>query len=106
MDKETVQRIKNNPKYQELVQTRSKYAWKLAIFVFVMYYGFILLLAYKPEVLGASISGGVTTWGIPVGIAIIVISVAITGIYTKKANRDFDKLNNEIKQELKEELNA
>ena len=105
MDMETVNRIKSNPKYQQLVQTRSKFAWKLAIFVFIMYYGFILLLAYKPEVLGTSISGGVTTWGIPVGLLIIFISVIITGVYTKKANSEFDKLTNEIKQELKEEAN-
>lgn len=106
MDKEMIQRIKNNPKYQELVSTRSKFAWKLAIMVFIVYYGFILLLAYMPEVLGTSISGGVTTWGIPVGVAIIVFSVVITGVYTKKANTEFDKLTKEIKQELKEEVNA
>ncbi|MGM0533933.1 MAG: DUF485 domain-containing protein [Campylobacterota bacterium] len=106
MDKETVQRIKNSPKYKELVQTRSKFAWKLAAFIFVMYYGFILLLAYKPEVLGASLTGGVTTVGIPVGLAIIIISFITTGIYTKKANRDFDKLTREIKSELKEAENA
>ncbi|MGM0623149.1 MAG: DUF485 domain-containing protein [Campylobacterota bacterium] len=106
MDKETIERIKNNPKYQKLVKTRSKFAWKLASFVFVMYYGFILLLAYKPEVLGTSITGGVTTWGIVVGVAIIFISFIITGIYTKRANSEFDSWTKEIKQELKEELNA
>ena len=106
MDMETVNRIKSNPKYQKLVKTRSKFAWKLAIFVFVMYYGFILLLAYKPEILGASIGSGVITVGIPVGIAIIVISIITTGIYTKRANSEFDRLTAQIKQELKESENA
>jgi uncharacterized membrane protein (DUF485 family) len=106
MENKTVQQIKNSPKYKELVQTRTRFAWTLAAFVFVMYYGFVLLLAYKPEVLGASLSGGVTTVGIPVGLAIIIISFIITGIYTKKANRDFDKLTKEIKEELKEAENA
>jgi len=106
MDIETINRIKSNPKYQKLVATRSKFVWKLAIFVFVMYYGFILLLAYLPEVLGASIGSGVMTVGIFVGIAIIVISVITTGIYTKRANSEFDKLTAEIKKELKESENV
>lgn len=105
MDMETIKRIKSNPKYQKLVKTRSKFAWKLAIFVFVMYYGFILLLAYKPEILGTSL-GGVVTVGIPVGVAIIVISIITTGIYTKRANSEFDSLTAQIKQELKESENV
>ena len=103
MEKDMVQKVKNNPKYQELVQTRSKFAWTLAIFVFIMYYGFVLLLAYKPAILGASLSGGVTTVGIPVGLAIIIISFAVTGIYTKKANSDFDRLTQQIKEDVKKE---
>ena len=102
MDMETINHIKNNPKYQKLVKTRSRFVWKLAIFIFVMYYGFILLLAYRPDILGSSISGGVVTWGIPVGLIVIILSVVTTGIYTKKANSEFDRLTQQIKDDLKE----
>jgi uncharacterized membrane protein (DUF485 family) len=47
MNKELVDRIKNNPKYTELVSKRSSFAAKLAIFMLVIYYGFILVIAFN-----------------------------------------------------------
>ena len=69
----------------------------------VVYYAFILLIAFSPETLGAKINAdGMATWGIPVGIAIIIFAFALTGIYVKRANREFDGLLNDVKKELKE----
>lgn len=103
MDKATIERIKNNPKYQELVSKRSSFAWTLTIIMLVVYYAFILLIAFRPETLGAKISpDGMATWGIPVGIAIIVFAFAMTGIYVKRANSEFDGLLNDVKSDLKE----
>lgn len=103
MTKETVEQIKNNPKYQELVTKRSKFGWTLSIIILVVYYAFILLIAFSPETLGAKISpDGMATWGIPVGIAIIIFAFALTGIYVKRANSEFDGLLDDVKNELKE----
>ena len=98
MDQATIEKIRNNPKYQKLVKERSSFAWKLTITMLVVYYAFILIIAFSPATLGASM-GGVTTVGIPVGIAIIVFSFAITGVYVKRANGEFDQLTQEIKEE-------
>ena len=98
MDQATIEKIRNNPKYQKLVKERSSFAWKLTITMLVVYYAFILTIAFSPATLGASM-GGVTTVGIPVGIAIIVFSFAITGVYVKRANGEFDQLTQEIKEE-------
>ena len=49
MNKELVDRIKNNPKYKELVSKRSSFAVKLAVFVLVVYYGFVLTIAFNKE---------------------------------------------------------
>ena len=46
MDNELVKRIKANPKYAELVSKRGSFAAKLAIFMLVIYYGFILVIAF------------------------------------------------------------
>lgn len=106
MTKEEVQAIKNNPKYQKLVSTRSKFAWTLTLIVLVVYYAYILLIAFSPETLGAKISpDGMTTWGIPVGITIIVFAFAMTGIYIRRANGEFDGILNELKSDLKKEMN-
>jgi uncharacterized membrane protein (DUF485 family) len=102
MEKNIVEKVKNNPKFHKLVKERSAFAWKLAISMLVVYYAFILTIAFSPETLGTSM-GGVTTVGIPVGIAIIFFAFAITGIYVKRANTEFDQLTAEIKREAKSE---
>lgn len=100
MDKMLVEKIKANPKYQELIAKRSSFALKLTIIMLVMYYAFILVIAFDKSLLGVSLSGGVTTVGIPVGVLIIVISFALTGIYTNRANGEFDDLTNAIKKDV------
>ena len=44
----------------------------------------------------------VTTIGIPIGMIIIVFAFILTGIYTKRANGEFDDLSNKIKNTMKE----
>ncbi|HGZ70346.1 MAG TPA: DUF485 domain-containing protein [Nitratifractor sp.] len=103
MTKEMIDKIHNNPKYKELVGKRRKFAWQLTILILVVYYTFILLIAFSPETLGTKISpDGVATWGIPVGIAILLFAFALTGIYIKRANSEFDPLVEEVKKEIKD----
>lgn len=103
MNKELVEKIKNNPDYQELVSKRSGFAIKLSISMLVVYFTFILTIAFNPSALGTPLSpDSVTTIGIPVGIAVIIFAFILTGIYTKRANGEFDDLNNKIKEAVKE----
>ena len=102
MTKEQVEQVKNNPKYQKLVRERSKFAWTLSLIMLVVYYAFIMTIAFKPELLGAKIGSGVMTIGIPVGIAIIFISFILAGIYVRRANGEFDELTKEVREELGE----
>ena len=70
----------------------------------VVYFTFILTIAFNPSALGTPISSdSVTTIGIPIGIAIIIFAFILTGIYTKRANGEFDDLSNKIKQAIKED---
>ena len=104
MTQELVDKIKNNPDYQELVSKRSSFAIKLSISMLVVYFTFILTIAFSPATLGTPISSdSVTTIGIPIGIIIIIFAFILTGIYTKRANSEFDDLNNKIKQAIKED---
>jgi len=101
MTKEQVLEIKNNPKYQKLVGTRKRFAWTLTIIMLVVYYTFILLIAFSPETLGAKVSpDAMMTVGIPVGLAIIVFSFIMTGIYVRRANGEFDGLLNDLKNDI------
>ena len=104
MNQELVDKIKNNPDYQELVSKRSSFSIKLSVAMLVVYFTFILTIAFSPETLGTPLSSdSVTTVGIPIGIAIIIFAFVLTGIYTKRANTEFDDLSNKIKQAIKED---
>jgi len=104
MNKELVDKIKNNPDYQELISKRSGFAIKLSIAMLVVYFTFILTIAFNPSALGTPLgTDTVTTIGIPIGIAIIIFAFVLTGIYTKRANSEFDDLTNKIKQSIKED---
>jgi len=100
MTKEQIAQVKNNPKYQKLVSERSKFAWTLSIIMLVVYYAFIMTIAFSPETLGTKIGSGVMTIGIPVGIAIIFISFILAGLYVRRANGEFDQLTKEVREEL------
>ena len=94
-----VERIQRNPKYQQLKRTRSRYGWTLAILMLVVYYGYIGLIAFDQEFLAKPMGAGVTTIGIPIGMAVIVFSIVITGLYVRRANGEFDRLTREIIEE-------
>ena len=101
MSQHIYDKVRANPKFAELVQKRSSFAWKLAIIMLVVYYAFILVIAFSPSLLATKIGDGVTTLGIPVGIGVILIAFVLTGIYTQRANGEFDDLTNQIKEELR-----
>lgn len=104
MKKEVIEKIKNDPNYQELVAKRTGFSIKLTIAMLVVYFAFILTIAFDPSVLGAKISAdSVTTIGIPIGMIVIVFAFILTGIYTKRANGEFDDLSNKIKNAVKED---
>ncbi len=104
MTEELVNRIENNPKYQELITKKSSFSIKLGIFVLVMFYAYILTIAFNKEVLATKIGDGLTTIAFPLALAILVISFITTVIYVKRANGEFDDLTNEIKEDVKELL--
>ena len=103
MSQNVYDRVKANPKFAELVQKRSAFAWKLAIIMLVVYYAFILVIAFSPTTFAIKIGAGVTTLGIPVGIGVIIIAFVLTGVYTQRANGEFDDLTNQIKDEVRGE---
>jgi len=103
MSQNVYDRVKANPKYTELVHKRSSFAWTLSIIMLVVYYAFILVIAFSPATFGQRIGSGVTTVGIPVGFGIIILAFVLTGIYTKRANGEFDELTAQIKEEARSE---
>ena len=87
-----LQRVVSNPKYQELKAKRSSFGWTLTWAMMIVYYGFILLVAFNKEFLSQKLGAGVMTIGVPIGFGVIVFTVIITIIYVKRANSEYDDL--------------
>jgi uncharacterized membrane protein (DUF485 family) len=100
MQTDLVGRIRQNPKYAELVEKRSRFSKTLAIIMLVIYFGFIFLVAFLRGVMGINV-GGVVTLAFPLGLAVMVSAVAVTGIYVVRANGEFDRLTREIVEETR-----
>ncbi len=97
------QKIESNVTFEKLVRQRSVFAWVLSSIMLGSYCSFILLLAYAPKFVGTPIfEGGSVTYGIPMGIGLILLAIALSGIYVYKANGDFDRLNQEVVEALKD----
>ena len=91
-----VEKISNNPKYQELKAKRNRFGWTLAIIMLIVYYGYIALIAFDKKFLAQPIGTGVTTLGIPIGMGVIIFTIIITVIYVRRANTEYDAVTQEI----------
>lgn len=91
------ERMRSNPKFQELVGKRGRFAWTLAAVVLILFYGFVLTVAFKPSVLVQPISeGSFVTVGVVAGLFQFVFFWSLTALYVRRANREFDELTKQV----------
>ncbi|HMO74743.1 MAG TPA: DUF485 domain-containing protein [Sphingopyxis sp.] len=83
--------IESDERYRRLVAGRSRFAWTLTIVMLLIYFGYILLVAFRPDLLARPIGTGVTSLGIPLGLGVIVAGILLTAAYVRRANRVFDR---------------
>lgn len=100
METSLAQRIAAHPSYRELKARRSSFGWWLTGAMMVVYYGFILLVAFDKPLLASRLGEGVMTLGMPIGLGVIVFTVVITAIYVRRANSEFDRLSDEVQQAM------
>lgn len=98
MQDDLVERILANPQYQELKAKRTSLGWLLTSLMMIVYYGFILLVAFNKEFLSQRLGAGVMTIGMPIGLGVIVFTVVITAIYVRRANGLFDTLTEQVRK--------
>jgi len=94
MSSEIYDRIKKNPKFSELVRKRSGYAWMLSAVVLVLFYGFILMVAFNPAVMAQRLGGDTSliTLGPVIILSMFVLFWVLTALYVRRANGEFDDL--------------
>ena len=97
---DVIDRVTKNPKFLEFVAMRSTYSIIMAIVSAAAYYGFILLVAYNKEFLAQKLGPGMTTSiGVPIGVGVILFTIVLTWIYVRRANTEFDAINESIIKE-------
>lgn len=84
--------VSQSPDYQRLLADRARFGWVLTLAMLVVFFGYILLIAFAPGLLARPIGNGTTTIGIPLGIGVILSGILLTGVYVHRANRRFDPL--------------
>ncbi len=96
MDDELVRRIAAHPKYKELKSRRTRLGWTLTALMLIVYYGFVLLVAFDKPLLAQRLGSGTMTLGMPVGFGVILFTIAITAYYVRRANAEFDTLSDTV----------
>jgi len=91
------QHIWLTPAFERLVSRRRRFVARLTLGTLIPYYAFVLVAGFAPRLLAAPMFGSnVITAGWTVGVALIVGTWLLTGLYIHRANGEFDALTNEI----------
>lgn len=99
INSEKVKEIVESEKFRDLVKKRLSVSITLTIVILLVYFGFILIIAFNKEFLSAKI-GEHLTLGMPIGIGIIVFAWLLTGVYVKWANDKYDSKVRELRNQI------
>ncbi|HZJ93104.1 MAG TPA: DUF485 domain-containing protein [Thiopseudomonas sp.] len=101
MQDTVVDKVLKHPKYAELVQRRTKVSMAFFAVALVIYSGFILTLAFMPEVFAQPIGPGWTmSVGVLTGILVVFSAVIMIALYTYVSNKTFDPLLEAIMRDV------
>ena len=94
MSNAKLERIRRDPRFEQLCQSRSRLAWTLSAIVLIALPR--LSSCWSPSAAHSSptplVAGRRHDLGIVVGIGVILIAILLTAVYVWKANTTFDDL--------------
>ena len=98
-------RIRRNPRFAELVSKRQGFATLLSVIVLTIFYGFFMVVAFTPNVIGQRFSeGSYLTVGIAAELFMFIFFWLLTALYVKRANGEFDAITAEIVRDASKEV--
>lgn len=101
MPRKSAPGILDDPDFKELYTRKMTVAWTLTVLELVLFYGFVALVSYNKPFLARKLSAASPiTIGIPIAVAVILISWVLTGLYVRWANTTHDDLANKIKDKI------
>ena len=91
--------VLESAEFRHLLARRWRVSLVLSTLLFVLYYGYIILIATNRALLSRTF-GGATTVGIPLGAAVIVGAWVLTAAYVVWANRRYDPEAERLRRRL------
>ena len=76
---------------------RMRFALLLTAAMIVVYFGFILLIAYDKPLMGSLVTSGMSV-GILLGAMVIVVTWLLTYVYVRWANEHYDRELRELQR--------
>jgi uncharacterized membrane protein (DUF485 family) len=83
-------KIHESAEFNSLASRKWRMSGGLTLLMIVVYFGFILLIAFDKPFLAKPLGKNLTI-GLPIGIGILIFAWLLTGIYTYWANRYYDR---------------
>jgi uncharacterized membrane protein (DUF485 family) len=91
MDEITMKKIRADVDFRTLTRSRSMLSWLLTAAMLILYFGFILMVAFAPGAL-TMIGAPASILSFIIPIALILAPVILISIYVWRANARFDGL--------------
>ena len=89
--------------FRSMARQKAWLGWSFSAIVFAVYVAYIWVIGTSPQTLAAKVSSdGITTWGIWVGMFVIVFSFVITLVYVWLANGKFEEMTQKVVRETQE----
>ncbi|CBL45197.1 Protein of unknown function DUF485 [gamma proteobacterium HdN1] len=102
MADDLVKRVQAHPAYQELKRRRGRARLGFFLVMCVIYFGFILTLAFRSEVFAAPLYSGATiTVGIVVAVLVAISAMVLIAGYVYLSGKKFDPLLEIIVRDVK-----
>lgn len=99
--RDLIAEVTRNPKYQELLRKRTRISLTFFAITIVIYAGFILTLAFDPELFGRPIGNLTMSIGVLTATLVLVSASVLVSAYVYISNKIFDPLLKDIIEELK-----
>lgn len=92
--------VQRHPKYQELLKRRNRTSMLFFVITAVIYAGFILTLAYNPDLFARPLPGMTMSLGLLSGVLVALSAVVLIAAYVYISNRVFDPLIDAIVKDV------
>jgi len=84
--------------YLKFIFLNKLIAFSFSIVVLLIYFSFIIVIGFAPNLLSIFLFDSYITTGIIVGLSIIIFSILLTFLYTIIANNFLDKIKENIRE--------